>query len=113
MSELDVDKKKAPPIFYVSDNEADKIVDKISLVDQESTEEIDDGEAVEEESKTKDSVEAGLLDSKCRGCGVEVKLLLRHLNSKPGKKCKENYKEEELGGAQEGCWEEEKRYIQN
>ena len=98
MSELDVDKKKAPPIFYVSDNEADKIVDKITLVVQESTEEIDDGEAVEEESKTKGSVEAGLLDSQCRGCGVEVKLLLRHLNSKPGKKCKENYKEEELEG---------------
>ena len=72
MSELDVDKKKAPPIFYVSDNEADQIVDRISHVVQENTDEIDNVEAMEEESKTKGSVEAGLLDSQCRGCGVEM-----------------------------------------
>ena len=75
MSELDVVKKKAPPISYVSDNEADNIVDRISAL--ESTEEISDGEAAEEESETQVSVEAGLLDSQCRGCGVEMQLLLR------------------------------------
>ena len=96
MSEMGVGKKKAPPIYYVSDNEADQIVDRISGL--ESTEEFNDGEAVEEESKAKGSVEAGLLDSQCRGCGVEMQLLLRHLNSKTGKRCKENYKEEEIEG---------------
>ena len=94
MGELIVDKKKAPQLSYVGDNEADNIVDRISAL--ESKEEIASGEAKEEESKTEGLLEAGLLDSQCRGCGVEMQLLLRHLNSKPGQKCKENYKEEEM-----------------
>ena len=50
----------------------------------ESNEEIASGEAKEEESKTEGLLEAGLLDSQCRGCGVEMQRLLRHLNSKQG-----------------------------
>ena len=95
MFELNVE-KKTHKLTYVSDNEADKIVDRISAL--ENAEEIAAGEAMEEESETKDSVEAGLLDLECRGCGVEIQLLLRHLNSKSGKNCKENYKQEEMEG---------------
>ena len=51
MFELDVE-KKTPKLTYVSDNEADSNVDRTSTLD--NAEEIAAGEAMEEESETKE-----------------------------------------------------------